>query len=400
MSLTPSEATIKIPRTRVRSQHLQFIGNDQPPSGDTIHHVASESNVILEILNRNAGPDATSADQGEKHCIVEDLDEIPTSTAIVQRSSHGNPLNFVKKRNLSLFHLPANSSVAHRKDLDIDYKQISELTGLQIIMERKQSNENVGDPDLEDKNDDGLLTLQKSKSCNGLPITAGSKTNQSSDSRSTNPIKLTLMEVDSRPKKDKKASKGSQSSTVFPFYNSKVEINSPYRIEQRESQNKKHEFDLDFEFKYAGFTKLNRHSKSSTPTGLASFSYFSAKREDTNIHKGNSSNAPNFKPEGLTRNSKFFQSFESAPDCGDLRASFERNEAQGTAQDANSRRDNNLSQTSNNAVNAELERLQNRVEFLNSKQNMLEAEVQELAAIINTLTAHNKALEEVITIAL
>lgn len=103
-------------------------------------------NDIVETYNIMDGNDtkklvdAINDKENEKQIIVEDIYEIPTSRAIVpHQSSSCNPMNFVKKRNLSCGGSLSNTCPIRAIDLRADPETLNDIIGLNVILERKNS---------------------------------------------------------------------------------------------------------------------------------------------------------------------------------------------------------------------------------------------------------------------
>lgn len=114
----------------------------------------SKPEVIKQIAENYHVPDGTNTQrileaqnqrQDEKQTIVEDIMDIPKSTAIVpRRSSAHNPMNFVKKRNLSCG-APIRNPDIYTPKTAINYDDLNDIIGLNIIAERKNSVESSDD---------------------------------------------------------------------------------------------------------------------------------------------------------------------------------------------------------------------------------------------------------------
>lgn len=103
---------------------------------------ANEMIETHKVLNSDATSKAVHAatlKQKEKQLIVDNLDEVPISRAIVPKSKVGNPINYVKKRNISLGSASLTSCPVRKVELKTDYNSINTLTGLNVIFERKNS---------------------------------------------------------------------------------------------------------------------------------------------------------------------------------------------------------------------------------------------------------------------
>lgn len=79
--------------------------------------------------------------------IVDDIDEIPNTGYIIPKSyqsDDGNPLMFIKKRNLSVCTSNLNNTCpVKRIDLLNELKNIDDLIGLNTIMEKRNSMEDI-----------------------------------------------------------------------------------------------------------------------------------------------------------------------------------------------------------------------------------------------------------------
>lgn len=101
----------------------------------------AETYLIPDANNTQRLVQATNDKQEEKQIIVEDILEIPQSSWIVpSRPSANNPMNFLKKRNLSCGgSMNGNTGSSRLIDFKSDYSTLNDIIGLNVIVERKNS---------------------------------------------------------------------------------------------------------------------------------------------------------------------------------------------------------------------------------------------------------------------
>ena len=83
--------------------------------------------------------------ENDREVIVDDIEDIPQTGAVVPKLPLGsNPMNFIKRRNLSAFTSAVNNKCPVKKvNLFIDLQNINDLTGLDTIYERRNSIESM-----------------------------------------------------------------------------------------------------------------------------------------------------------------------------------------------------------------------------------------------------------------
>lgn len=98
----------------------------------------AENYQILDGSNTQKLLEATRQNTDEKQIIVEDIFEIPNSSAIVpHRKGALNPINFVHRRNLSCSTNEQSSRECTQKRMN--YHNLNDIIGLNVIIERKNS---------------------------------------------------------------------------------------------------------------------------------------------------------------------------------------------------------------------------------------------------------------------
>ncbi len=103
-------------------------------------HNILDANITQKILDV-----VHIAEEDDREVIVDDIDEIPITSAIAPKlNSENNPMSLIKRRNLSTMLPGSGTHCPIRKiNLFLELQNIDDLTGLDTIYERKNSVESI-----------------------------------------------------------------------------------------------------------------------------------------------------------------------------------------------------------------------------------------------------------------
>jgi hypothetical protein len=138
-------------------------GNVPAPQEQAIEEIVNTHNIIGSAVTLKALENAKQIDI-EKQVIVDDIDEIPRTTGIIvsHKNQNSNPMNFIKKRNLSCFTSFVNACPIKKIDLLNEPQKLDEMTGLNTIYEKRNSVDSF-DPESMDVNSPYAVSKDVSK---------------------------------------------------------------------------------------------------------------------------------------------------------------------------------------------------------------------------------------------
>jgi len=127
---------------------LNFASSSVPEKESNAEEFTQEMIKLHNILDANVTQkilDVVQIDEDDREVIVDDIDEIPITSAIAPKlNSENNPMSLIKRRNLSTMIPGSGTHCPIRKiNLFLELQNIDDLTGLDTIYERKNSVESI-----------------------------------------------------------------------------------------------------------------------------------------------------------------------------------------------------------------------------------------------------------------
>lgn len=129
---------------------MNFLVANNGPNPELMNHIVQSYNILNADVTEKA-IEASKKSDVDKEVIVDDINEIPNSGFVVPKiNSSNNPMNFIKKRNLSMGSNLFNAAAVVNRKLDLlsNAELVGDLIGLNTIYEKRNSTDDIENAEL------------------------------------------------------------------------------------------------------------------------------------------------------------------------------------------------------------------------------------------------------------